>query len=218
MCEQSSAQKNAERLAKAESENQVGIINERIARLEDQLKIQTALRQKAESQTESQARAKLEVEQKLKTVSEKLAGLEQRLIDQIEAGNRTEALLKNEQHTRIEAEQKIQVERQAKNQLEQQLQRYSEQFNKAKEKTATETLQKTKVAITAAAQVKPQLTEPANIPTGARTCECCGKDNVKETELLRIDSGRAFLPRLLPGLKKRLRFLKISCCANIISP
>jgi hypothetical protein len=93
------------------------------------------------------------------------------------------------------------VERQAKNQLEQQLQRYLEQFDKAKEKAVTETLQKTKVAITTTAQVKPQLTEPANIPTGAGNCECCGKDNVRETELVRIDSGQLFCSACFRALK-----------------
>jgi uncharacterized protein (DUF2164 family) len=152
-------------------------------------------------QTESETRAKLEVEQKLKAMSEKLAGLEQRLIDQIQVRNRTEALLKDEKHARIEAEQKIQAEKQVKNKLEHEPQQYLEQFDKTKEKAATETTQKTKVAITTTAQVKPQLTELANNPTKPGTCECCGKNNVKETELVRIDSGQLFCPACFQAFK-----------------
>ena len=88
--------------------------------------------------------------------------------------------MKDEQRAKIEAEQKI-------------------QSDKVKEKAAAETTQKANAAITAAAQVKPQLAEPANIQTG--TCECCGKDNVKKTELHRIDSGELFCPTCFQALK-----------------
>jgi hypothetical protein len=124
----------------------------------------------------------LEVEQKLKTVSEKLAELEQKLIGQIEAKNKAEALLKDERQAKIEAGQKI-------------------QFDTAKEKAVAETTQKANVTTTAAAQVKLQLAEPANVQTGTGTCECCGKDNVKKTELYRIDSGEFFCLTCFQALK-----------------
>jgi chromosome segregation ATPase len=139
---------------------------------------------------ESEAGATLEAEQKLKTISEKLAGLEQRLIEQIEARNRAEALSKNEQRARAEAEQKIQVEKQARNRLEQELNRSLEQIYKAKEKAEAETT-----------QAKPQLSEPANTVTRMGTCECCGKNNIEETDLVKIVSGQLLCSDCLMALK-----------------
>ena len=37
--------------------------------------------------------------------------------------------------------------------------------------------------------------------TGTDTCECCGKDDVKETELVRIDSGQLFCSQCLHTLR-----------------
>ena len=81
------------------------------------------------------------------------------------------------------------------------LERYSKQLDEAKEKAEDQTTQKAKTAITATAQVDTPLSEPANTVVRMGTCECCGKDNIRETDLVRIDSGQLFCSDCLRVLK-----------------
>jgi late competence protein required for DNA uptake (superfamily II DNA/RNA helicase) len=40
-----------------------------------------------------------------------------------------------------------------------------------------------------------------NAATKTGTCECCGKDDIKESQLVRIDSGQLFCPQCLHALR-----------------
>ena len=140
-------------------------------------------------------------------ISEALAEVKERLQAQIQA--------------RTEAEQETQAQKQARDRLEQELKRYAEQFADAEEKARSEAeqraelerkltgeaqaraeaTQKARIEITAREQAEARLAELMDAATKTGTCECCGRDDIKQTELARIDSGQLFCPQCLLALK-----------------
>jgi uncharacterized protein (UPF0212 family) len=53
----------------------------------------------------------------------------------------------------------------------------------------------------ATAQAEARSAELANAAARTGTCECCGKDNIEETDLVRIDSGQLLCPDCCLALK-----------------
>ncbi len=135
-------------------------------------------------------------EDKLNTISKEKGELEEKLNTQIEARNRLEVLIKQEQDARADSEKKLDAYRQRITEIEKQM-----QLDEAQKNVKAESSQKIEVEIPGTASAETRIAEPANTDVKTGTCECCGTSNIKERNLVRIDSGQLFCPVCYEALK-----------------
>ena len=111
-----------------------------------------------------------------------------------------ERKLQAETQARAEAEKQIESEKAAKRQLEEELKEISEEFQEFKNSSEARTKQAIQEVIKA--KEKEMLAKIETAPTEKTgKCECCGKDNIKVGELIRIDSGQFFCSECLTALR-----------------
>ena len=68
-------------------------------------------------------------------------------------------------------------------------------------KAVTEAQEKAKAQTEARAQAEAKLAEMLSSTVSTGTCECCGRDDISENDLVRIDSGQLFCPDCLEALR-----------------
>ncbi len=170
---------------------------QRLAELEQQLNAEAAARQTTESQLTSKKKLISQLQEQLSFYQQQLSEVND--IQTILA--KAEERLKAETQARLNAEKEIETERESRNLMEQELKSYAEQFADVKEKLITKATQES-IAETAAekrTEVRSTELRDAAIPTG--TCECCDRDDIKKSELVKINSGQLLCPQCLLTLK-----------------
>ena len=114
---------------------------------------------------------------------------------------KAEERLQAETQARLTAEKEIETERESRNRLEQELKSYAEQFADVKEKLITKATQESIAETAAGKRTEVRSTELRDATTPTGTCECCDRDDIKKSELVKINSGQLFCPQCLLALK-----------------
>jgi len=182
------ARLKTEREARDESEEKARAYGEAIARAEE------IARSEAEHRAKAEVKARAEVEEKVKSLEQ--ARLEAEKRAEVETKARTEAQKQARLAIEaIEAKSKAEKERKARSET------------KAKDKTRIKTIAETRAKRKAKAEAMAKAISGANpyeivdisIKTG--TCECCGRKDVLENQLHKIDSGQFCCPGCLIALR-----------------
>jgi len=183
---QTEEQAETEAKLRLDAEQKLKVVGEQISELEQQLNAETETRQTAQSQLISEKKLISQLQEKLSSYQQQLSEVNdiQTILGKVEER------LQAEIQARLTAEKEIEAERKSRNRLEQEVKSYSEQLADVKEKLIAKTARESIVDTAAGEQAEAQLTESGNPATPTGICECCGKDDIKEGELVKINSGQ----------------------------
>ena len=228
--EKTDSQLCEERGLRLQTEQQLKDLSEKLTRMEEQLKprseaqINVTPHTGSEAKLEAQQEVKSLTEQiaRLRTetaeaVAEVKSQLEQKAIDYSEAVVKAQAKaleMLGEERSRWESETEQKIA-EIKTEAEARIDEYRNSLEQARDKIeseirlrleaeqnlkfTSERLAGLRQKIKAAAERKAQREAQAQTRTG--TCECCGKNDIEQGELVKIDSGQFFCRGCLNALK-----------------
>lgn len=158
----------------------------------------------AEAEKRVRAEAKAEAEQKAKSYTEAIAKVQAEADETIakikaEAANSVaQAKAEYEEKLRVYTEALARAEEKAKVEAEERAKAEAKAQAEAKSRVEAEERARLQAEMRAETEAKPK--EVVAGPTRTATCECCGKKDVPENDLVRIDSGQLLCPDCLKRL------------------
>ena len=154
-----------------------------------------------------------ETQERLEEEIQARASVEQETESYAQKLTQATTMAESEVKERLKAERKVEVEVKERTEAEHRAEREAKARSKVEERLNAEIRkgQEIRIPHDSEPQKPPQTThapddeaeiiEDADVSRGHVECECCGKGNLDEGQLVRIDSGQMFCPECLDELK-----------------